>query len=83
METFGTPGKHLIDDIVKGFSLTGLARCSGILLPKVSTPASSAEDVKKSSVSVSKAILNSMRPCDDPLVNLAVWSDTIQERDKG
>ena len=73
----------VVDDICKGFPLTGWAKKTDVFESCVRKPEHSLEQLKKKSKGLNAAVLGSLAKGDWTEVDGKVWSDTQDELDKG
>ena len=73
----------VVDDICKGFPLTGWAKKTEVFESCVRRPEHSLDQLKKKSKGLNAAVLGSLAKGDWTEVDDKVWSDTQDELDKG
>ena len=82
LEDLEFPDKHLFEDIVSGFRLSGWMRDSQLFLSLPRPPKLTFEALLRSSVGLQKAVLQKVSEPEDEGLHRAAWTETLAELDK-
>eukprot|EP00435_Cladocopium_sp_Y103_P062039 s153_g23.t1 len=77
------PDAEVVDDIIKGFSLTGWAPAAGVFEPWVRKPAYSLEHLLKLAPALNSAVTGSLASAADSEHDQFVWDETQAEVSQG
>ncbi|CAE7781121.1 kptA, partial [Symbiodinium sp. CCMP2592] len=80
---YGLPDTSLIEDMQKGFSLSGWLPASQAFPTQIKRPEFSLETLKLLSGSLNKAVLEKMAVRQEPLLEHATWQATLDELQSG
>ena len=76
------PDVAIIDEVIRGFPLTGWSKKTGIFQPNVRRPDYGLEQLIKSSKGLNEAVLKSLANESWTDVDQKVWEETLQEVDR-
>ena len=79
----GFPDTNLIQDIKKGFNLTGWFEQGGLFEPKVRAPDFDASTLKKMARGLNAHTLERLSNRQDPVLEEKTWSESCEELQKG
>ena len=79
LEELGFPDKHLVQDIISGFRLSGWMRDSQVFTSLPRPPKMTLATLLKSSLGLQHAVLRKVSEADDPEIQRATWEETQAE----
>ena len=83
LNDLGYPDEHLVQDICKGFKLSGWLQKSGIFPPAFKRPAYDMDTAKKLAKGVNHSICKQVAESPDDALSHEVWKQTQEELEKG
>ena len=83
LKQYDYPDVHLVEDVARGFGLTGWLRKSGVFEPRVKRPAFSRDTMLVLACGLNKSALKSMEKRQDVDLETGTWEETMSELDRG
>ena len=83
LKHYNYPDVHLVEDVARGFGLTGWLRKSGVFEPRVKGPAFGKDTMLTLACGLNKAALKSMEKRQDEELERGTWEDTMSELERG
>ena len=83
LKHYNYPDIHLVEDVARGFGLTGWLRKSGVFEPRVKRPAFGKDTMLTLACGLNKAALKSMEKRQDEGLERGTWEETMSELERG
>jgi hypothetical protein len=77
------PDLGIVNDLIKGGSLTGMKGHSGLFPFEVTLPSISVHQLRSQSDMNNKAMMSRTKSSGDPDMDLILWDQTLEEKNKG
>ena len=77
------PDVNLVEDIKRGFPLTGMAKFSGTFTERLSAPSVSVQQLRSNAEVQNTALLARTRPSGDQEADRALWQAALEESEAG
>ena len=83
LKHYDYPDVHLVEDVARGFGLTGWLRKSGVFEPRVKRPAFSRDTMLVLACGLNKSALKSTEKRQDGDLETGTWEEMMSELDRG
>ena len=83
LEQLGYPDAKIMDEVVKGFPLTGWAEQSGVFMPDVRPPEMDVMQLKGMSLGLNHAVVEALKNSEPSELDAPAWEETQHEVDQG
>ena len=83
LEQLGYPDAKIMDEVVKGFPLTGWAEQSGVFMPDVRPPEMDITQLKGMSLGLNHAVVEALKNSEPSELDAPAWEETQQEVEQG
>ena len=83
LKHYDYPDVHLVEDVARGFGLTGWLRKSGVFEPEVKRSAVSRDSMLVLACGLNKSALKSMEKRQDGDLETGTWEETMSELERG